>query len=317
MNHKDCYKLPSKHFGCTEHEHVHFADCLVALENKHQKSIKQWEQHLKIDTDGRVKKLDEQDDRMIYEWSKRRINKPNFSKAPDWTLLECGCPIYRLWTCIAALRKLERSKYPNCEGQEAWVEQTKPLLEMGWDEKSIMTLFHKELTELWHLYAKHAVIRPRWRISILETYIDHGDLILPPNWSANAMAAVSLLQYDRFTKILYLDAEFDPEERYASAKFHNGSAKHPEYEGYSPHRSHVHDVPYAYTFLFTRLRKQLKKTPLIYDIAVDMLADMIEHEGSGYRCVANINMFDEQQGMNAQDLVDATVQNLRDDESYQ
>ena len=245
VHHKNRHQSAGK-IGCKIHDKIE--ECMMCLQTKNG--------------------IDAMENK---EWAKRIYHWPYFDRTPDWDLLECGCPITEWWSCMCGLRRYARINPPHIM-HDSFKQQ---MAECPLDEKSMMYKFHDLIKKWWPKYEKLILIRPRWRVAILETYVDMGHHI-EPRWPGNAMSVVSLIQMEKFARTLLYNAEikwsFDACYEYANELASGGKRYHPNLT--KPETK----IGYVYTFLFARLHDLLQHTPLLFDISKPLIQGIVESE---------------------------------------
>lgn len=267
VHHTELLDRPSSFIGCDKHKTIRHCMIPLGVHTNMSEVIQRWEE------DGEFNigvEFPEEEHQEVIDSCKRFINWPYKTITPDWGLLEDSCILTRLWISLSALRRIKRASPGYLYGEE-FAQQT-----LGLDAEEIMHNFHEDVKTLWELVGEWNLIKPRWRVSILETYVDWGDFI-GANYSGNALSVVSLIQWDRFAQTVY------PPSDVATAK-HNQDynencckfVKGKEPKEYSPHRLLLlRGHTYTNTFLFSRLKEQLMKTPVLYNWSRDMVYDLI------------------------------------------
>ena len=249
-HHTKAYDMSSGDIGCCDKSHKYVADCMLPLtvHVNMTEVVKHWEKTGELLRED-VKKIPDQDEAQLIEWCKRFQNWPYYSACPDWSMLVDPCPLTQLWTQLSALRRLKRAEHPNHMFCHEFREQTKNL-----NAEGIVDEFHKNVSLHWPLWRMFNLIKPRWRISILETYADWGD-VLGSDYAANAMLAVAMIQYDRFHETVSAGMPLTSKENLDA--YNNVCCKHSEEDkpdGYSPHRMFTmigHSYTITYVFVFS------------------------------------------------------------------
>lgn len=235
---------PASKIGCEIHETI--AQCLDCLQ-----------------TSKRISEIEDK------EWAEKLLHYPYSDHTPDWDLLECGCPITEWWTCICGLRRYARVDPPHIMHEYFRVQ----MAECPMGERQMMHKFHDLMQKWWDTYEELNIIRPRWMISILETYVDMGHHI-GPNYTGNAMSVVSMIQMEKFARTLLYNAEINWTQE-SCREYERELARGGE--RYHPYLTKPEtQIGYVYTFLFARLHDLLQSTPLLYKISKPLIQGIIE-----------------------------------------
>lgn len=115
-------------------------------------------------------------------------------------------------------------------------------------------------------------IKPRWLISFLDTYVDHGDEIE----SRNALIAVSFYRNEKFFSTITDYFELHKREIY----------KHNHHKSLAG--MHIAGKQDMAEILFKKINKKMQSTPIIWRIFQRIMKDIIKDKESMYSIMSEI-----------------------------